>query len=212
MGLIIGQDSGGGFKTEPIPADLYPAVFCGVVDIGTQETANGEKRQVRIVWEIPELRQTGEIDGQPYDRPRNIAKKYTLSFHEKASLFKHLCSARGKQFTPDELKAFDLFSIIGKPCQLQVAQFTTDDGKTIAYVENVVKFKGNDAPQMETETPLQFAMSDWDGKAKPESLPDWLWETIRKSPEYAAQASTANDVAAVAAAFGGDVVDDDCPF
>lgn len=209
---LIAQGGDSGPAREPIPADLYAAVFCMVVDMGTQETNYGPKRQVRIVWQIPELRQTGtDQDGKEYDRPRFIAKNYTNSLHEKCTLTKHLNAARGKPFTKAELDGFDLFSVLGAPCFLQVAQGEGDRGK-YAYIEAVTKFKGGDAPKLEGD-PVKFSLDDWDGKDQPEDIPAWLWEKISASKEFAEKCGLSPEAQAVASAFKGEVIEDDqIPF
>jgi hypothetical protein len=70
-----------------------------------------------------------------------IGSKFTLSLHEKASLRKILQSWRGKAFTPEELKKFDVTTILGKPCLITVTHEPKDGGGVYANVGAVRSFR-----------------------------------------------------------------------
>lgn len=127
----------------PAPAGAHVAVCIDVVDLGELEvTYNGKtKRQhkVKIVWQIDEERD----DGKPF----NVAKRYTLSLHEKAVLRKDLESWRGRQFNPDELQGFDLEQLIDKGCMVNVVHKQREDS-TFANVSAIMKLpKGSVSPK-----------------------------------------------------------------
>ena len=114
------SQSASDFNFEKCPAGNHIAVCFSVVDMGMQEVnfqgVISMKRKVRISWEIPgELMKEGEFAGKPF----SISKNYTLSFHEKAVLYKDLISWRGRPFSAEELSGFDLFSILGAPCMVK---------------------------------------------------------------------------------------------
>lgn len=98
----------------PPPEGVWPAVCVDVVDLGMIQGQWGAKHKCRILWEISEK--------MPDGKPFIAAKMYTVSLNEKASLFKHLKSWRGKPFTAEELTGFDLEKLIGAPCQLVIEQ------------------------------------------------------------------------------------------
>jgi hypothetical protein len=105
-----------------------------------------------------------------------IGSKFTLSLHEKASLRKILQSWRGKAFTPDELKKFDVTTILGKPCMITVTHEPKDGGGVYANVGAVVKLPaGVPAPTLEGETLLY----DADNLGTFEKLRPWLQELIK---------------------------------
>ena len=56
---------------------------------------------------------------------------------KKSSLVKDLISWRGRAFTDEELKSFELDNIIGAPCQLSIIHNVKDD-KTYANVDAIV--------------------------------------------------------------------------
>jgi len=96
-----------------------------VEDLGIIETQYGKKHQVRIVWQLGLKME----DGRPY----TIGRRYGLSLHEKAALFKDLKSY-AKKAPPQNL---DLETLIGKPCQILVTH-TERDGSTYANVQAVL--------------------------------------------------------------------------
>ena len=118
----------------PAPEGLHQAVCCDVHPIWTEERPSqwggGLRDCVRLVWQIDQL----GPDGQPFV----ISKKYTASLHEKASLRHDLESWRGRHFTPEELKGFDLENVLGANCQIQIVHTKKPDGRTFANVLSIV--------------------------------------------------------------------------
>lgn len=134
MPIIATGGSGTTFK--PAPAGVHTAVCCDVVDMGLLEVtyAGQTKKQhkVRLVWQIEELMD----DGKPFI----VQKRYTLSLHEKSNLRLDLQSWRGRAFTDDELRGFDLEKLIGINCMLNVVH-TQKAGETYANVTAVMPLK-----------------------------------------------------------------------
>ena len=121
--------AGSGNSYELAPAGTYPARCIRVVDLGTQETKFGKKRQVYITWEIDELMESG--------KPFVVSSKYTASINDKSNLGKDLNQWRGKPFTDEERREFELFSILGHACMLSVEQNQSGE-KTYANVGGVL--------------------------------------------------------------------------
>jgi len=100
---------------QPAPEGVHAAVCVDVVDLGLIEvTWDNETRmqhKVLLSWQIAE-----DHNGKPY----LVTKRYTLSLHLKSGLRKDLESWRGKAFTPAEEIAFDLESILGANCLLNI--------------------------------------------------------------------------------------------
>jgi len=175
MGLIA-RDKGGGDFT-PIPEDLHLAICYGIWDIGTQFSEKYGKsiHKVVIVWEIPGCR--GIFDGK--DLPRAISKRYTISLHKKADLRKDLESWRGKKFSDEELKGFDIKKLLGVPCQIQVLHSKVDD-KIYANIAAITKAPAG--TKVNPENPLKF-FSFEEGTAVPDGTPEWIMNLIRESEE-----------------------------
>ena len=117
---MIISDNGGTSFEQP-PTGSHAARCISIIDLGTQRsTYEGEvqiKHQVIVRWELAnELLTIGDFAGKPF----TVSKFYTASLHEKAGLRKDLASWRGRDFTAEELKGFDMKSILGKPCMLSV--------------------------------------------------------------------------------------------
>ena len=186
MGLTVKQ---GGKDMPLIPEGVKIGVCYLVCDLGTQkgEWMGKEKltHKVLIGWEIPGVRMKYEKDGEEHDAPRAIWQRYTLSLDKKANLRKHLDAWRGRSFTADELKGFDLKNVLGKACQIQVVHNDGKDGKTYANIGAIMALpEGMDAPAAENE--LQwFSLEEWDGVSNlPESIPEWMANDIKESQEW----------------------------
>lgn len=191
------------FEQPPIGA--HRAICVSIVDIGTQRKEyQGKvhlKREVRIGFElVDELIKSGDHAGQPF----TITQFYTASLHENAKLREHLKNWRGRDFTPEELKAFDLRNILGKPCLLNVVH--NDKGRSV--IGGIMSLpKNQEMPALANQI-LHFSLADFDRNTF-ESLSDGIKDMIKRSPEYQALVSTylgqsedSNDQA----------LDDDIPF
>jgi len=96
-----------------------------------------------------------------------------------ANLRKDLESWRGRAFTADELTRFDLQSILGKPCMLNVVQ--NDKGR--AVVSSIATIpKGMSAPDC-INAPFAFWIDEWD-EAVFEAIPEGLKKIIAASDEF----------------------------
>lgn len=114
----------------PCPEGLHHAVCVDVVDLGIVTGAFGDKHKVRLVWQIEEEN----------DKLRRFTarKQYNNTLHEKATLRKDLEAWRGRKFTEDELRGFDLEKLVSVNCQIQVVHDISDEGTTYANVQAVV--------------------------------------------------------------------------
>lgn len=120
MALIASDSGGGDFK--PVPQGVHTGRCFRVIDLGTQPKQfqgkiTGKARKVMLTWELfgedeegnPLVMEAGNAAGKPL----SIGKRYTLSLGKKADLRSHLESWRGRAFTDEELKGFDLKNILG---------------------------------------------------------------------------------------------------
>jgi hypothetical protein len=178
---MILTDSGGTAFT-PCPAGSYLARCIQLIDLGTQEsTYEGETKRARkvlVAWEVldDECRRD---DGAPFI----LSKRFTQSLHEKAALRKTLASWRGRDFTPVELRGFDLKAVLGQNAFLSVIH-TDKDGKTFANIAGCMKPpKGMTAPLPGSEPLAHWSMAepDWAVFA---ALPSRLQDHISASPEF----------------------------
>ena len=179
MSLTV-NGSAGGANFAPIEEGTHLGVCCMLIDLGLQynETYKSSSRKVLIGWEIPD--QTIELDDGPH--PRNLFRRYTASLNERASLRADLAAWRGRDFTPEELAAFDLRNILGKSCLINVIH-KEYNGKTSASIQNIMALpKGMQAGKL-SGAPVVFDL-DADPLEEIEHLPAWIGEVIRKSETY----------------------------
>lgn len=170
------SDSGGGKDFDPVPEGSHLAVCDMFVDLGLQDTNFGTKHKIYLRWQIPSLRMKWEKDGEEHEGPMAIGSKFTLSLHEKATLRQILQSWRGKAFTPEELKKFDVTTILGKPCLITVTHAPKDGGGVYANVGAVAKLPpGIPTPTLEGE-PLLY---DADNLQTFDKLRPWLQELVK---------------------------------
>jgi len=180
MSLTVSESGGAGF--DPVPAGTYPAVCYEMVDLGEQfsERFQNSSRQVLIGWQIPS--ETITIDGE--EKPRVVSKQYTLSLNTKARLRSDLVSWRGRDFTDQELKGFDLKNIVGKPCMVSVIH-KDSNGKTYANVSGVLALpKGMPKPAVSSPDDIIIFDLDADPLEKINELPQWIADRIRRSSTY----------------------------
>jgi hypothetical protein len=114
----------------PPPEGIHPAVCVDVVDLGNEENQWGNQHKCRIAWELASVMEDG--------RRFTAQQKFTVSLHEKSSLYKLLRSWRGKPFTAQELAGFDLEKVIGAPCQLVITH-EEKDGKVYGNITAIMK-------------------------------------------------------------------------
>jgi hypothetical protein len=119
----------GDYKTETPSEDTHDARIVALIDLGThRESFQGgeekEKRQAVVVFELDE-----EMSGTKGVN-HVVAVRYTMSFHEKASL-RLLAEAilnDGKRYGEGEI---DYELLLGQPCTVQISHVkkATDKGE-----------------------------------------------------------------------------------
>lgn len=189
MGFIASDAGGSNFKR--VPAGVHIGRCYSLIDLGTQLTSGqfGEKMQhkIRIGWELFGEDEEGKpltIDVDGREMPMVISKNYTVSLHEKANLRKELAQWRGRDFTEEEAKAFDISKLVGAYCMVNVTTSETN-GKTYSNVAGLTPIPSalkNSKP----EGVHAFVTFDLD---KPDmkvfgTFHTQLQDTIRKSPEW----------------------------
>lgn len=181
MSLFVSEKSGSGIA--PLAEDTYPAVCYALIDLGEQYSAQFEKYsdQIAIGWEI--IGETITVDGE--EIPRSFFNTYNKSLNQKAKLRKDLVSWRGKEFSADELKEFNLRNIVGIPCMIQIIHKKSADGtRTYANLGSVTKIpKGFPVPKGQLKPVIYDIESD--DPAKVEELPQWMADKIKASRTYA---------------------------
>ena len=203
---IIAENNGSNFTL--IPAGNHIARCFEMIQIGTVVETTGiyagkESHKVRLTWETPDEKHDFGKGEQPF----SISKEFTLSMHEKATLRKMLESWRGKAFTEEEAKRFDVTKLLGKPCMLNVIHKKSNAGKDYAEISSISALPKNFecSPQVNGNRVLSF--DEWNESIF-QTLPDFLKNKITSSKEYAAMVNPSH----VEANENGTESSDDLPF
>jgi hypothetical protein len=155
----------------PIPEGTYHAAISAVVDLGLQDSFGATKRQLLIRYEFPDLRV--ECDGA--NEPRTKWQFYTLSLNSKSNLRRDLERVRGRGFTREELDGFDLMTILGHACEIEIIH-DHSTGNPRDKIVDVGKYRGDG----EKPTPELDIIRYTDGeKEQWDNLPNWIKEKIR---------------------------------
>lgn len=173
---------------EPAPIGLHPAICCALVDMGTQEKTYGKDTKTGHFWWVQWELLIDEK--QPNGEAFTVNKEWLNSGSDKSNMQKDLAAWRGRKLTKEETeKAFDIVSIVGSKCMLNVTQAPSADGSRIyakvASISPVMKGLALPAPTIE---PKVFVMHDEEPHNFREDVLEGLYEKLRvavkSSPEY----------------------------
>lgn len=197
---LTAKETGG----TPCPVGNHIARCISVIDLGTQQNKfkeNDFARQVLITWELPTEQKVFREEKGP--QPHTISKTYRNSLHQKANLRKDLASWRGRDFTADELKGFDLKNVLDANCMLNVIH--NENG--YADIASIAKMpRGMEAPAR--INPLTFfSMEEYDDKVF-QGLHEKTKGKIMLSPEFQALSNPGHSEAAP----NYDGTEEDIPF
>lgn len=135
MGLTATDKGGADF--EITPEGQYIGRCFKMIDMGTQTTTGQfgvkDQHKVMVSWEL--------LDGPKMQdgRPFSVSQRYTVSLHEKSKLRADLESWRGRKFSVVELEGFDLGTVLGAYCMIQVVH---DETGKYANPQTIMAFKG----------------------------------------------------------------------
>jgi hypothetical protein len=206
-------------EREVPPAGSHDAACYAVVDLGTQNTPYGAKRQLYAAWE---LFQAMNSRGKPFV----VGKFYNLTGDARGNLRQDLEGWFGRVINQTELEGLDLLEeLIGRTATIGLAHKTTPKGQTRAVVTSIMLPRNGAARRMRTtNAPVVFGLEDGLDRKAYDDLPEWLRGKIALSPEYqkavapeTARGST-DELPVIylgAATVSGDVradLDDEIPF
>jgi hypothetical protein len=146
------------------------------------------QHKLRIGWELFGEDEDGnpltiDVDGK--EMPMTISKSYTVSLHEKAGLRKDLAAWRGRDFTEEEAKAFDVSKLLDAYCMVNCTQ-SEANGKTYTNVAGLTPLPGalRNAKPAPVHKMVVFDLDKPD-MAVFDTFHEKLQEAIKKSPEWA---------------------------
>lgn len=203
----------GNAEFEMTPEGQYIGRCFKIIDMGTQ-TSTGqfgtkEAHKVMISFELIGPEDPRMSDGRPF----SVSQFYTVSLHEKAKLRHDLEAWRGKKFTAEELNGFDLGTVLGAYCQLQVVH---DETGKYANIQTIMAYRGEKPKPVNPDVKFDIdepdmavfdALSD-NMKAKIMSAPEW---SDKNKPLAASEEAKHKDV--VIDDIGSEPINlDDIPF
>jgi hypothetical protein len=212
---LIARDSGDASFT-PVPTGMHLARCYRIVDLGTQKTEfQGTikyAQKVLIQFEVHGEDETGKPLVTSKNEPMTIGKRLTLSLSEKATLRKDLSNWRGRDFSPEELRGFELKNLLGVWAMISVSRSVGNNGKeytnisTINPVPPALKKQG--LPQGFNPLGI-FSITSPDMELF-ETFSERIKETITTSPEWQGKSNPPKTLPAVPAGF--EDMEDDIPF
>lgn len=191
--MIVAKSNGTTF--ELVPSGNHVARCYSMVEIGTvTEDYMGTPKslhKVRVSWELPFKKKV--FNPEKGEQPFSVHKEYTLSMHEKSNLRHDLESWRGKGFTDQEAKGFDITKLLGKPCMLNIIHSMSRSGKEYAQISSITPIpEGMTCPAQINET-FVLSYSEWD-QNKFDSLPEWIRKKMEDTPQYQQVVSGGSEV------------------
>jgi hypothetical protein len=166
----------------PAPEGTHVAQLIGLVDLGTQETDYGARRQVWLSFVLPEER-------LPSGKPCMVSRKTTFSRHKKAALRPILDALQGRPLTEAELSdGFDGRALLGRCCMVRIVHATKGDA-VYANIDAAMPLpRGTKAPPVDEVEATFFSLDEFNAEDF-YALQEWQQELIERSPEYAAVAT-----------------------
>lgn len=138
----------------PSPGSVQ-GVLAEVIDLGIISTEwKGEKRESHKCLLTFEIDETYEREGR--EERLIVSRRFTASLNEKAALRQFLEGWRGRTFTDEELKGFDLEKLVGVNAILSLVH-NTDGGKTYCNIDSATALLRNMEKMSVSDDYLSFA-------------------------------------------------------
>ena len=215
---LIAKDSGGGSFT-PVAPGMHLARCYRIVDLGTQKSEYQGQikhlKKVMLQFEVHGEDEAGNALVTSKGEPMSISKNFTLSLAEKATLRIDLQAWRGRSFTADELRGFELKNILGAWAMITAAKSLGNNGKEYTNVVSInpvpVAIKKGGLPEGFNKLAM-FVIDEPDLELF-ETFGDGLKEKIKATPEWRARDGGQSSYEKPKPAGSGfDDMDDDIPF
>ena len=172
---------------ELVPAGNHVARVYRIIHIGTiPETYMGEEKmmnKVMIGFEL--LNKKKVFKEERGEEPYVISREYTLSMNEKSNLCKLIEGMLGMVFHGDEGEGFDVFSLIGQECLVNVVHKKSAKGNDYANITGASPIpEGMNVPKgYNPVQKLTFGEGEWKEEVFT-SLPEFIQKKIASSKEF----------------------------
>lgn len=201
-----------------VPAGMHLARCYRIIDLGTQSYEwQGQPKKnykIMILWEVHGEDENGKALITDRGEPMSISKNYTMSLGEMSRLRADLKAWRGRDFTPEELRGFQLKNVLGAWCMLTVVHGDGNDGNPYANVSSVnpVPAAMRKAGLPEGVNPLAVFDLDNPDMALFDTFSNKLKAKIEASPEWKAKGSASEQYQKQQNASSFDDMESDIPF
>lgn len=176
-----------GTPRELTPEGTYLGRCVEMVEIGiVPDSYEGKEKfspKIRIGWELPEELKVYKDGEAP--KPTMVYEEYTLFMGDKANLRKTLTSWRGKAFTEDEAKSFNVAKLLGATCLINIIHkpSTKDPSKVYEKIASVSPIlKSMTAPAQITPFKI-LSFKNWSQETF-DALPEFVRKKIETSEQY----------------------------
>jgi hypothetical protein len=180
--------SGNNTSRAIAPEGAFVARCYQIVDLGTtMQTGQfpGKKRKVQFIFELPtELHEFERGDGLKPFYARSI---YNLSMNEKAVLRRDIESWAGKKMSNEIAENFDIFTLLGKPCMVNITHVTKGDATYANIIGMSPVPKGLVCPPA-FNSALCYNTEEHDEDVF-NQLPEFIQDKIKMSDEWIARIS-----------------------
>ena len=170
-------------NVPPLDPGVYPAVCAGVVDEGEQWSDYYKKHANKLIFVFEVVDEWVDV-GEGELKPRWLSKEYTASVSPKSNIYRDLTAWRGKEFTAEEAEEFDMGSMVGQGCQIQVMK-KEKDGKSYNNIQSIIGLpKGMKLDPPISETFAIDLANMTQAEKDLEKIPEWMRERVRNSTEW----------------------------
>jgi hypothetical protein len=168
---------------EPVEEGMHHAACYAIYDLGHQYSEKFKKsiHQILISWELPDSRIKIDVDGESKDLPKSISRTYSLTLGKKSNLRKDLQSWRGKAFSEEELKGWDISKILKVNCLIQIIHQVKDEN-TYAQIAAITPLMKGMQPEP-PENPVKLFIFG-ESSEVPEGTPEWILEKLKAAEEW----------------------------
>jgi hypothetical protein len=174
-------------QNPPVPAGNHVARLFQIIHIGTTHFVyqNEEKSQdkIRFTFELCNEKKIFK-DGEE-ERPYAVSREFGLSMGKKSHLRPFIEGMLGTKFSDDEAYDFDIDTLLGKACLLNVVH-NEKNGNVYADIQNASPLpKGLEAPDMVNAAKLIDVNESL--REEIDALPEFIRNKMQSSDEYGAR-------------------------
>lgn len=176
---MVASDNGG-IEIPKLEGGVYTSISSAMVDLGLQKSEKFKttQRKFMLIWTI----QGEEIEINGEKQARQISKEYSFSLNEKSTLRKDLQSWRGKVFTDEELRGFNLLNVLNVACQLQII-LEEKNGKQYNNIAGIMSLpKGTKISPLDDVYYFDIEnIETWSNWGR---ITKWIQERIKKAENF----------------------------